>query len=68
MYNSKDDTSRNGSGYPDPTAHEAIKKLDKEEARCRKLLDTIFNLCELSGVHLEERIVVRDTTTGKIWR
>ena len=30
--------------------------------------DAIFCMCELSGYHLEERIVVKDLRTGKIWR
>lgn len=61
------DLKRNGSGYPDPTAYRAIKKVD-EDARFHKLLETIFNLCELSGFHLEERIVLKDNETGKVWR
>lgn len=64
----KDDIRKNGSGYIDPTAHDAIVKVSKEEVRFRKLLDTIFNICELSGFHIEERIVVKDKKTGKIWR
>lgn len=31
-------------------------------------LDTIFNICELSGFHVEERIVIKDNKTGRIWR
>lgn len=71
---SKDDFRKNGSGYFDPTAYEAIKNLDgsacpgSEDARFHKLLDAIFNICELSGFHIEERIVIRDKITGKIWR
>ena len=59
---------RNGSGYSDPTAYEAIKNMQDESDRFHKLLDVIFNICELSGYHLEERIVVRDKKTGKVWR
>ena len=64
----KNDLSKNASGCKDPTAYEAIKKVDKEEARFRLLLDTIFNICELSGFHIEERLVIRDKRTGRIWR
>ena len=39
-----------------------------EEEKFKKLLGTIFNLCELSGFHLEERIVVKNKRTGRIWR
>lgn len=60
---------RNGSGYSDPTAYEAIMKADKaEEDRFHKLLDTIFNICELSGFHIEGRIVIKDKETGRVWR
>ena len=64
----KNDVSKNASGYIDPTAYKAITKVDAEEARFRKLLDTIFNICELSGFHVEGRIVVKDKRTGRIWR
>lgn len=67
------DLMKNGEGYSDPTAYEAIKrfqknKTDEDEARFKKLIKTIFNICELSGFHLEERIVVKDKKTGKVWR
>lgn len=64
---SKDDR-KNTEGYLDRTAYEAIKNVEKEEERFRKLLDTIFAICELAGFHIEERIVIRDKKTGKIWR
>lgn len=60
--------SRNGSGCFDPVAGVAIGKVDKEDARFQKFLDTVFNLAELSGYHIEERIVVRDKRTGRVWR
>lgn len=70
------DIRKNGSGYSDPTAYEAIKNCEKskkcnkskELLRFEKLLDTIFNICELSGYHLESRIVVTDKETGRVWR
>ena len=27
-----------------------------------------FTICELSGFHIEERIIVKDKKTGRIWR
>lgn len=62
---------RNASGCPDPTAYEAITNVMQEEMekeRFHKLLKAIFEICELSDFHLEERIVVKDMRTGKIWR
>lgn len=68
MGENKNDLRKNGSGYNDPTAYEAIKNMDAEIERFNKLLHTIFDICELSGFHIEGRIVLRDTHTGKVWR
>lgn len=62
-----EDIRKNASGYSDPTAYQAIKNVDGEDEKFHKLLDTIFNLCELSGFHLEERIVLKDKNTGKVY-
>lgn len=67
----EEDIKKNGSGYSDPTAYKAIRNTDEErvaDERFHKLLDTIFTICELSGFHIEERLVVRDRKTGKVWR
>lgn len=58
---------RNGEGYPDPTAYEAIIRAEADE-RFHKLLYAIRDICELSGFTIEDRIVIRDKNTGKIWR
>lgn len=68
MGNNDREFRRNASGYVDPTAHEAIKNIDAETERFQKLLNTIFTICELAGFHIEERIVIKDKRTGKIWR
>lgn len=62
------DLRKNAEGYSDPTAYEAMKNLDRDDGRLRLLLPPIFDMCELAGFHLEERIVLRDEQTGKIWR
>jgi len=59
---------KNGEGYNDPTAYRAIKNMENERDRFDKFIHTLFDICELSGYHIEERIVVRDVKTGKIWR
>jgi hypothetical protein len=64
----KDDMRKNAEGYADPTAYEALKHIEKEEDRFHKLLDSIFAICELSDFHIEERIVVKDKRTGRVWR
>ena len=70
MGNTKD-PRRNASGYMDLTAYEAIRNADREadaEKRYKKLLHTIFYLCDLAGFHIESRLEIRDKKTGKIWR
>ena len=64
----KNDYRKNAEGYSDPTAYEALRNIEQEEERFHKLLDTIFTLCELSDFHIEERIVIKDKRTGRIWR
>ena len=67
----KKDPRRNASGYMDPTAFEAIRNVEREseaEERFKKLLSTIFYICDLAGFHIEGRIVLQDKKTGKIWR
>ena len=66
------DLKRNGSGCSDPTAYEAIKKVDNdrllESDRFHNLLDTLFYITELAGFKIEGRLVLKDTKTGKVWR
>ena len=66
--NNKNNVSKNASGYSDPTASEAITHADEAYDRFNKLLGIIFKLCEISGFHLESKIIVRDNKTGKILR
>lgn len=67
----KKDPRRNASGYMDLTAFEAIRNVDREaeaEKRYKKLLSTIFYICDLAGFHIEGRLTIRDKKSGKIWR
>ena len=67
----KKDPRRNASGYMDLTAFEAIRNVEREaeaEKRYKKLLSTIFYICDLAGFHIEGRLTIRDKKTGKIWR
>lgn len=69
MSHENKDPKRNASGCLDLTAYQAIKNIeDREKERLHKLLATIFSICELSDFYIEERIVVRDKRTGKVWR
>lgn len=62
------DPKRNAEGYLDLTAYEALKNIDKEDARFYDLLHTIQYLCKLAGFQIEGRIVLRDKRSGRIWR
>jgi hypothetical protein len=62
------DNRKNAEGYYDLTAYKAIQNVEKDEKRFHKLLDSIFTICELSGFHIEGRIVIKDMHTGRIWR
>ena len=65
------DPRRNASGCMDLTAYEAIRNVERErdaEVRYKKLLSTIFYICDLAGFHIEGRLEIRDKKTGKVWR
>lgn len=57
----------NASGCKDMTAYKAIENVESEE-RLKKLLAEIFKSCERYGFHLEDRVILRDKKTGKVWR
>ena len=67
MRNDKD-IKKNKDGYSDPTPYAVMKKEQRDEERFQRLLATIFYICENAGFHIEERIVVRDLRTGKVYR
>jgi hypothetical protein len=61
----------NNSGCKDLTAYEAIENVErdrKDEERIKKLLATIFYVTDLAGFHIEERLVLKDKRTGKVYR
>lgn len=68
------DMRKNGSGIYDPTAYKAIKKVDNErgsasaKTRYQCAISDIFTVCEEYGFHLENRVMLKDKKTGKIWR
>ena len=70
----------NGAGYLDPTAQAAIKNTVEpstpgfiasdslDDMRHRKMIGLILRACELAGYSVEERIVLKDKYTGKVYR
>lgn len=69
MGNKDHDLKYNGSRYLDLTAYDAIKKIEADELdRFNKLLAIIKGTCEIAGFKIENRIVLRDERTGKVWK
>ena len=65
----KNDPRFNGEGYSDYTAFKAIKNIyDEDYKRFKKLLRSIFKLCELSGFKIDSRIIIVDKKTGRVWK
>ena len=60
---SDNDFKRNASGYFDPTAFEAVKKVQTEE-RIKDLIGVIRYITRLAGFEIEGRITFRDKKTG----
>ena len=67
MSNEKD-LKRNASGCLDMTAYEAIKHIEEETERFNKVLHILKSICDIAGFSIENRIILKDNRTGKIWR
>lgn len=59
---------KNSEGYSDPTAYAAMKNLNREEDRYRKLHRVILNICDVAGFEIRGPLVLMDKKTGKVWR
>ena len=68
----KDDLFFNSEGYPDPTAYEgikaAIKAENKPDKKCSFLMDVLKFIIRESGFELINRIELRHTESGKIFK
>lgn len=62
----------NPSGAYDPTAYEAMNKVQKEqsedEIRVSRLVKAIKTICDLAGYDVLNRIEFRDRETGRYYR
>lgn len=61
----------NGEGYSDQAAGYALSKSkpDKdEEAKFRRLIKIIVNICDMAGFKVEGRITLKNKKSGRIWR
>lgn len=59
---------KNSEGYKDTTAYQAIKNIDKEDEKFQKLLNAIFDICDLAGFKIDGRITLVSKKSGRIWR
>ena len=71
----RNDPRRNEYGYLDKTAHDAIKNVrnmsetsEEEITRFKRLLGTIFYICELAGFEVRGRIILVDKKTKRVWK
>ena len=64
--------TRNDEGYLDKTAYDATKNLKppstEESERFHKLLHFIQHVCDIAGFRIENRIVLVDKETDRVWR
>jgi hypothetical protein len=58
---------KNKEGYSDPTTYHALRNIEEGE-RVTKLIRTISYICGLAGYTVENRIILRDKKTGKVWK
>ena len=60
----------NGENYPDPTAYEAIKNVDRENRErdilAKKVIKTIQNVAHLAGFDIVGKITLREHKSGEI--
>ena len=63
----KENLRKNGSGCNDYVAYKAIKKADSDRNKISWLIDTFYRIANYAGFSIEERIVLRDKKSGKIY-
>lgn len=68
----KDNPRNNSEGYPDPTAYEAIKRINEEEKlqfrRVTELVSVLKYIVDKAGFEITNRVVLRDKKTGKEYK
>ena len=56
------------AAYADPTAHKALRDIDKADKRAKALLAAIRTIVNQSGYELSAPVIIRSTRTGREWR
>lgn len=64
----KNELLKNGSGYYDPTAYEAICRVDAEQKRVSNIIKELHKICHEHGYSVEGRIVLKNKKTGRTWK
>lgn len=59
---------KNSEGYSDPTAYAALRNINRDEDRYRKLRKVILSICDVAGFEIRDPLVLIDKKTGKVWR
>ena len=64
--------NKNAEGYTDPTAHDAISKVVREENERQRRVSIVIgilkNAADLAGFDLVNRVVLKDRKTGREYR
>lgn len=58
---------KNGEGYPDPTAGEAVREADRLPRPVREVIYALRTVASLAGFEIVGRIHLVDKITGKEW-
>lgn len=61
-------TYKNGEGYTDKTASDAIKNASKTPDRIMDVINLMKHCANVAGLEVVGRITLRDRVTGKEWR
>ena len=65
-------SSHNKEKYPDPTAHKALSKVQRDQDKADQNTDALIrmlkNIIDLSGYDLLARIELRDRKTGRVYK
>lgn len=58
----------NAEGYADPTAYEGIKNITDTERKCNFLIKVVKFIIKESGFELLNRMELKHTDSGRIFR
>lgn len=62
-----DNLTYNASHAKDPTAKEAIKKADEMPYKIKGFIDSMKRTAKDLNIKIENRIVIKDLETGRVW-